>query len=190
MGMVSKVLLINWQHNFSNRFIWTSVNPNSSWLNGKGFWLSYTLGVLLLHLVLLCIPVLTTAQAWTLTNVIHNMVMLLPPKQQSFPRVRQSIFLKFCSACWCSCTYWKERRSSHKIRGRPVLWHIGNRLITASDLPLLVNSWRSSPSCCKWFWLSLLLRRYLFGGRLCCDWQRQWSRRNVGRDSWSRLLEL
>jgi len=53
------------------------VNPNSSWLNGKGFWLSYTLGVLLLHLVLLCIPVLTTAQAWTLTNVIHNTCMLV-----------------------------------------------------------------------------------------------------------------
>lgn len=31
------------------------------------------MGVLVLHLVLLCIPVLSTAQAWTLTNVIHNM---------------------------------------------------------------------------------------------------------------------
>lgn len=50
------------------------VNPNSSWLNSRGVWLSYSLGVLVLHLVLLCIPVLSTAQAWTLTNVIHNMV--------------------------------------------------------------------------------------------------------------------
>jgi hypothetical protein len=50
------------------------VNPNSSWLNGKGLWLSYGLGVLLLHLILLCLPFLSTAVAWTLTNLIHNLV--------------------------------------------------------------------------------------------------------------------
>lgn len=50
------------------------VNPNSSWLNGKGLWLSYGLGVLLLHLILLSLPFLSTAVAWTLTNLIHNMV--------------------------------------------------------------------------------------------------------------------
>lgn len=50
------------------------VNPNSSWLNGKGFWLSYGLAVLLLHLMLLCLPFISTAVAWTLTNLIHNSV--------------------------------------------------------------------------------------------------------------------
>jgi hypothetical protein len=50
------------------------VNPNSSWLNGKGFWLSYGLGVLLLHLILLCLPFISTAVSWTLTNCIHNLV--------------------------------------------------------------------------------------------------------------------
>lgn len=53
------------------------VNPNSSWLNGKGLWLSYGLGVLLLHLILLSLPFLSTAVAWTLTNLIHNMVITL-----------------------------------------------------------------------------------------------------------------
>ena len=52
------------------------VNPNSSWLNGKGLWLSYGLGVLLLHLILLSLPFLSTAVAWTLTNLIHNLVLL------------------------------------------------------------------------------------------------------------------
>ena len=51
------------------------VNPNSSWLNGKGLWLSYGLGVLLLHLILLSLPFLSTAVAWTLTNLIHNLVL-------------------------------------------------------------------------------------------------------------------
>lgn len=53
------------------------VNPNSSWLNGKGFWLSYGLAVLLLHLMLLCLPFISTAVAWTLTNLIHNSFMLI-----------------------------------------------------------------------------------------------------------------
>ncbi|XP_046463503.1 ORM1-like protein 3 [Daphnia pulex] len=53
------------------------VNPNSSWLNGKGFWLSYGLGVLLLHLILLCLPFISTAVSWTLTNCIHNLFMLI-----------------------------------------------------------------------------------------------------------------
>ena len=53
------------------------INPNSSWLNGKGFWLSYFCGVLILHLMLLCLPFLSTATAWTLTNLIHNLVLLV-----------------------------------------------------------------------------------------------------------------
>jgi len=52
-------------------------NPNSTWLNEKGLWLSYCIGVLMLHLVLLCLPFLSTATAWTLTNVIHNLFMLV-----------------------------------------------------------------------------------------------------------------
>ena len=73
------------------------LNPNTSWLNSKGVWLSYTIGVLMLHLVLLCIPILTTAVAWTLTNVIHNLVY----KIFQFMWLAQSdmCILLFCSVC-------------------------------------------------------------------------------------------
>lgn len=50
------------------------VNPNSSWHSSRGAWLSYLAGVLALHLFLLSIPILSIPTAWTLTNVIHNLV--------------------------------------------------------------------------------------------------------------------
>ncbi|XP_066998150.2 ORM1-like protein [Anabrus simplex] len=51
-------------------------NPNSSWLRSRGLWLSYIIGMLVLHLILLSIPLLSVAMAWTLTNIIHNMCHL------------------------------------------------------------------------------------------------------------------
>ncbi|CAG2174163.1 unnamed protein product [Oppiella nova] len=53
------------------------VNPNSLWLNSRGMWLSYACGVLVLHLALLSFPFLSVATVWTLTNVIHNLVMFV-----------------------------------------------------------------------------------------------------------------
>lgn len=53
------------------------INPNSSWLNSKGMWLAYMLGVLLLHLILLSFPFLSVAVVWTLTNIIHNLAMFV-----------------------------------------------------------------------------------------------------------------
>ena len=50
------------------------VNPNSSWHSSRGAWLSYLTGVLTLHLLLLSVPVISVSTAWTLTNVIHNLV--------------------------------------------------------------------------------------------------------------------
>jgi len=52
-------------------------NPNASWLNSRGMWLGYLTTVVILHLVLMSIPLLTTAMAWTLTHVIHNLVRKL-----------------------------------------------------------------------------------------------------------------
>jgi hypothetical protein len=49
-------------------------NPNTNWLDSRGFWLSYGVGVLVLHLVLLSVPVFSIPVAWTLTNLIHNTV--------------------------------------------------------------------------------------------------------------------
>lgn len=55
----------------------SEVNPNSSWLNSRGMWLSYVIAVVMLHLVLLSFPFLSVAWVWTLTNVSHNTAMFL-----------------------------------------------------------------------------------------------------------------
>lgn len=55
----------------------SEVNPNSLWLNSRGMWLSYTIGVLLLHLILLSFPFLSVAWVWTLTNILHNAVSFI-----------------------------------------------------------------------------------------------------------------
>lgn len=49
-------------------------NPNATWVNSNGFMLFYIVAVAATHLVLLSIPVLSTEQAWTLTNVVHAVV--------------------------------------------------------------------------------------------------------------------
>ena len=53
-------------------------NPTHSYFNSKGMWLFYTLLVGLLHWIVLSIPFISVAVAWTLTNVIHNAVSYLP----------------------------------------------------------------------------------------------------------------
>lgn len=50
-------------------------NPNTSWLDSRGFWLAYGLGVLNFHLVLLAIPFVSIPMAWTVTNTLHNLVI-------------------------------------------------------------------------------------------------------------------
>lgn len=52
----------------------SEVNPNSSWLNSKGTWVTYIIFTLILHFVLLSLPFLSTPVAWTLTNVLHSIV--------------------------------------------------------------------------------------------------------------------
>ena len=51
-------------------------NPNSSWLNSRGVWLTYIILVFVLHFILLSIPLITTPVAWTLTTTIHNVVRI------------------------------------------------------------------------------------------------------------------
>jgi hypothetical protein len=58
-------------------------NPNTSWLNSKGIWFTYIIFTFTMHLILLSLPFLTTATAWTLTNVLHNVVSL-PESLPSF----------------------------------------------------------------------------------------------------------
>lgn len=55
----------------------SEVNPNTRVMNSRGMWLTYALGVGMLHIVLLSIPFFSVPVAWTLTNVIHNLVSSL-----------------------------------------------------------------------------------------------------------------
>uniref|UniRef100_A0A673GET7 ORMDL sphingolipid biosynthesis regulator 1 n=1 Tax=Sinocyclocheilus rhinocerous TaxID=307959 RepID=A0A673GET7_9TELE len=50
----------------------SEVNPNTRVMNSRGIWLTYALGVGMLHIVLLSIPFFSVPVVWTLTNVIHN----------------------------------------------------------------------------------------------------------------------
>lgn len=52
----------------------SEVNPNTRVMNSRGMWLSYILGIGLLHVVLLSIPFASVPVVWTLTNLIHNLV--------------------------------------------------------------------------------------------------------------------
>lgn len=64
----------------------SEVNPNTRVMNSRGMWLTYALGVGMLHIVLLSIPFFSVPVAWTLTNVIHNLVSTL-----SWNRISKSI---------------------------------------------------------------------------------------------------
>uniref|UniRef100_A0AAZ3QGF0 ORM1-like protein 2 n=1 Tax=Oncorhynchus tshawytscha TaxID=74940 RepID=A0AAZ3QGF0_ONCTS len=75
----------------------SEVNPNTQVMNSRGIWQAYLLLVTVLHVILLSIPVLTVPLVWTLTNVIHNLVMYLflhTVKGTPFetPDQRQSLF--------------------------------------------------------------------------------------------------
>ncbi|XP_047233999.1 ORM1-like protein 3 [Girardinichthys multiradiatus] len=55
----------------------SEVNPNTRVMNSRGIWLSYILGIGLLHITLLSIPFVSVPVVWTLTNLIHNLCMYL-----------------------------------------------------------------------------------------------------------------
>ncbi|XP_030589424.1 ORM1-like protein 2 isoform X1 [Archocentrus centrarchus] len=55
----------------------SEVNPNTRVMNSRGIWLTYLLLTVVLHVILLSIPFFTVPLVWTLTNVIHNLVMYL-----------------------------------------------------------------------------------------------------------------
>jgi len=52
-------------------------NPNTTWLQSRGFWIAYTLGLLTLHLILLSVPIFSIPIAWTLTHQIHTVLQLI-----------------------------------------------------------------------------------------------------------------
>lgn len=52
-------------------------NPNTTVWNSKGIWLTYILMILFLHFTLLSIPVISVETAWTLTNILHGVMVYL-----------------------------------------------------------------------------------------------------------------
>ncbi|KAG8283998.1 ORM1-like protein 3 [Homalodisca vitripennis] len=52
-------------------------NPNTTWLQSRGFWIAYSLGLLVLHLILLSVPVFSIPVAWTLTHQIHTVLQFI-----------------------------------------------------------------------------------------------------------------
>jgi len=53
-----------------------SENPTSYYFNQRGIWLTYILVISLAHLFILSMPFFSTAVAWTLTNVLHDIVSI------------------------------------------------------------------------------------------------------------------
>ena len=51
-------------------------NPNTSYFNSRGIWLTYVIVVVILHYVCLSLPFLTVGMAWTLTSLLHNLVRM------------------------------------------------------------------------------------------------------------------
>lgn len=49
-------------------------NPNSSWLNLRGTWLTNVLIVVAIKLAFSLVPGVTTEASWTLTNLTYNIV--------------------------------------------------------------------------------------------------------------------
>lgn len=66
-------------------------NPNHSVYNSKGIWVTYLLLIFLVHLLILSVPFFSVAIAWTLTNVLHDIVSiqleLLSPIRNALPGI-------------------------------------------------------------------------------------------------------
>lgn len=58
--------------------MWTNLleNPNSSWVNLRGTWLSNVLIVVVLKVAFSILPGVTPEISWTLTNLTYNIVRL------------------------------------------------------------------------------------------------------------------
>jgi len=52
-------------------------NPNTSWLGGRGMWVTYIVFIVATHFFLISIPFLSIPLAWTLTNLMHNVCNFL-----------------------------------------------------------------------------------------------------------------
>ena len=68
-------------------------NPNHSVYNSKGIWITYLLLIFLVHLLILSVPFFSVAIAWTLTNVLHDIVSIHSKEKDSARNNNLSLFL-------------------------------------------------------------------------------------------------
>lgn len=52
----------------------SGIGDGLAYMNARAMWFTYVLVVYVLHIFLLSIPVLSVGTAWTMTNVVHNLV--------------------------------------------------------------------------------------------------------------------
>lgn len=55
----------------------SDTNPTHSYFNSKGIWLTYIIIIFMIHFLILSVPFFSMATAWTLTNVIHDVIMFV-----------------------------------------------------------------------------------------------------------------
>ena len=79
-------------------------NPTHFYFNSKGIWLTYLLLVFGVHLLLLSVPFFSVAVAWTLTNVLHDVVCIYEYYQLYVSRLKwlNSLVQKHCRTCTAS----------------------------------------------------------------------------------------
>nr|XP_051705316.1 ORM1-like protein 1 isoform X1 [Oryctolagus cuniculus]XP_051705317.1 ORM1-like protein 1 isoform X1 [Oryctolagus cuniculus]XP_051705318.1 ORM1-like protein 1 isoform X1 [Oryctolagus cuniculus] len=153
----------------------SEVNPNTRVMNSRGMWLTYTLGVGLLHIVLLSIPFFSVPVAWTLTNIIHNLgmyVFLHAVKGTPFETPDQGKARLLTH--WEQLDYGVQFTSSRKfftispiilaLKG-PALWHSG--LKPWPEAPAYHMDTSSSPGCSS------------SNPALCCGLGKQWKMAQV-----------
>lgn len=93
-------------------------NPNEDWTNSKGFYIFYIIFVTVFHLVLLSIPFISTALAWTLTNITHNLAHLYFLHIIKGKRIKQTQFAGintkfFQGTPWTSIDSHEHFRETH-----------------------------------------------------------------------------
>lgn len=80
-------------------------NPNSSYMNQRGFWLFYILILAGAHLILLSIPIdsFTVPWVWTVTNVGHNAISFWV-----FHWIKSTPWLTFDQGTVRRLTHWEQ----------------------------------------------------------------------------------
>ena len=87
-------------------------NPNETWVDSKGVWLTYVLMIVVGHLVILSVPFFDTPMAWTITNNAHNLVR----NTMTFrPRI-SPLFADLSNLLHFKCVDFRNASESYSIR--------------------------------------------------------------------------